>query len=192
MEKTITTLKKLNSLWLVLLTAIILLRVVPHIANAVPIFALLTTISSKNKFSKVRICLFTFFGVLLSDLALSLIHGYPLYGYYSIFTYTGYFLVIACSPSYKMRSGAVGLASVVTTVLFWTWTNLGVWLVGDIYPLNLDGLYQCYLMALPFLYSSLLANVVGAMILHLLGTSSSSTINLSSKKTVINTIITVN
>ena len=41
------------------------------------------------------------------------------------------------------------------SVVFYVVTNLGVWLVGDLYPRTLDGLATCYIAAIPFFRNTL-------------------------------------
>lgn len=49
-----------------------------------------------------------------------------------------------------------GLATVSGSLLFYVVTNFGVWLTpGGLYPHTLDGLIECYWMALPFFRNSL-------------------------------------
>ena len=41
------------------------------------------------------------------------------------------------------------------SLVFFVVTNLGVWLVGDLYPRTLDGLVTCYIAAIPFFRNTL-------------------------------------
>lgn len=50
---------------------------------------------------------------------------------------------------------AVGVAALSGSVVFFVVTNLGVWLVGDLYPRTLDGLVTCYIAAIPFFRNTL-------------------------------------
>lgn len=63
-------------------------------------------------------------------------------------------------------------AGVLGTVLYWTWTNIGFWLLMGIYPLTFEGLMLCFFMALPFLKLSLISTIafvpsVSIIALHL-------------------------
>lgn len=151
----------INKIYLVLLGfgSIVLLRVIPHIANCVPIFALLTWFTGKYNISKKTATLLTLAAILTSDLLLHVIYGYPIIGAYSLFTYSGFALVVALQLPQKLLANTI-----VATTVYWLWTNLGVWLVDGMYQINLEGLSLCYAMALPFLKYSLLANTVGAII----------------------------
>lgn len=46
------------------------------------------------------------------------------------------------------------------SVLFFLVTNLGVFLVQDLYPRSISGLVQCYVMALPFFQNSLAGDLL--------------------------------
>ena len=50
---------------------------------------------------------------------------------------------------------AVGVAAVSGSLFFFVVTNLGVWLVGDLYPRTFDGLVTCYIAAIPFFSNTL-------------------------------------
>jgi len=50
---------------------------------------------------------------------------------------------------------AIAVAAVSGSVVFYVVTNLGVWLVGDLYPRTLDGLATCYIAAIPIFRNTL-------------------------------------
>ena len=77
-----------------------------------------------------------------------------LIGFYDgiVFTWLGFLLVGLFGMTLRSQSnwfrvpfGALGAA-----VIFFTVSNFGVWLLGNMYPLTLAGLVACYEMALPF------------------------------------------
>ncbi len=49
---------------------------------------------------------------------------------------------------------------VVGNVLFFLWTNFGVWQIGGLYPHTMDGLILSYVMGLPFLRMQLIGTLV--------------------------------
>lgn len=50
---------------------------------------------------------------------------------------------------------------VAASLFFYVWTNFGVWLMWPkMYPMTPAGLWQCYVMGLPFLKYNLLGNLV--------------------------------
>ncbi len=48
----------------------------------------------------------------------------------------------------------------VSNLVFFAWTNFGVWHIGGLYPHTGAGLLESYIMALPFLRNQLLSTVV--------------------------------
>lgn len=165
MKNNIKSAQRYNSNYLVILSfcSILLLRIIPHIANCVPIFAILTFFSLNYKISKKAIILITLIAILISDLLLSVIHGYPIFGIYSLFTYSGFALVIIlCTKAFSRN--VLLINTIVATVVYWLWTNFGVWLADGIYNLDSTGLFFCYTVALPFLKYSMLANVIGVIL----------------------------
>ncbi|HKI21406.1 MAG TPA: DUF6580 family putative transport protein [Isosphaeraceae bacterium] len=55
------------------------------------------------------------------------------------------------------------------STLFFLTTNLATWAEGQNYPLTLPGLVQCYILALPFFGSTILADLLGTGLLFGLG-----------------------
>jgi hypothetical protein len=67
---------------------------------------------------------------------------------------------------YKIMA-SIGSA-IVFTIIFYLWTNFGVVATTNMYPHNLAGLMESYLMALPFLWNQLVGNIIFTPILLLL------------------------
>jgi hypothetical protein len=80
-----------------------------------------------------------------------------------IFTWGAFVLTALLGLWIKKHKSALrtGCASLVSALLFYLVSNLGVWLVGW-YPHSLDGLVRCYVMALPFLRNFTLATLIYA------------------------------
>lgn len=118
----------------------------------------------------------TFFIIILSsllaDLILSFLKGYPLFGYWSFFTITGFLWmalggknIMDSSSNTLNRPSLLGFFKSVggitfISVTFWLWTNFGVWVFEPFYSKNIAGLLQCLLFALPFLGKFLLGNLM--------------------------------
>lgn len=64
--------------------------------------------------------------------------------------------------------GSQGLG-IVSTLVFFLWTNLGVWLIGNMYVKDLSGLTLSYINAIPFLVNQLVGNLVIVPIVFVLG-----------------------
>ena len=54
--------------------------------------------------------------------------------------------------------------SIVSAVIFFIVTNFGAWLT--LYPHTIDGLRQCYILAIPFFRSSLLSTVAYSLVFY--------------------------
>lgn len=61
------------------------------------------------------------------------------------------------SLSFGLKMTGMGILS---SVVFFIWTNFGVWMGWDMYPHTISGLVQCYVMAIPFLKMNLGGNLV--------------------------------
>jgi hypothetical protein len=138
---------------LLLITILVISRIIPHIPNIAPIAAMSLFAGAKLPFRYAVI-------IPLGAMAVS---DYFL-GYHStmLFVY-GSFLVIAyigrLMRSNKSPWKIIG-ASLISSLLFFIVTNLGVFLAGDIYPRTVAGLVECYLAALPFFRNTIIGDVV--------------------------------
>ena len=56
-------------------------------------------------------------------------------------------------------------SSLASAVLFFIVTNLGVWLVGDLYSMTKEGFVECFVMAIPFFKWTLLSTVAYTVVL---------------------------
>lgn len=72
------------------------------------------------------------------------------------FAVIGLFGALFARTSIFVRVLAGGLGS---GIIFYLISNFGVWLMGGLYPQTMQGLIDCYVMALPFLRVSLLADL---------------------------------
>jgi hypothetical protein len=98
-------------------------------------------------------------GVLISDLALGLHSTLP-------FVYAGLAFgplfaawSTRSSSAFSQRMGRSLVAAGGASLGFFVLSNLGVFLVGGIYPMTWVGLVDCFVMALPFWRSSLIADL---------------------------------
>lgn len=60
--------------------------------------------------------------------------------------------------NYLLKATGLG---VISSIVFFIWTNFGVWLLDSwsMYPKTITGLFDAYIMGLPFLKSNLLGNL---------------------------------
>ncbi|MBF0386115.1 MAG: hypothetical protein HQL27_09655 [Candidatus Omnitrophica bacterium] len=66
----------------------------------------------------------------------------------------------------KKSFGTVFAGGVISAVLFFVVTNLGVWLLSGMYTLDLNGLSQCFTLAVPFFRSTLASTLLYTVVLY--------------------------
>ena len=131
----------------------VLFRLVPHLPNVTPITAaaLFSGVYFKDKRYAFAIPLAA---MLLSDIVI---------GFYwiSIFVYIAFALVSLIGIVFKKMNIKTVLLS---SISFFIITNLGVWLLS--YPKTLQGLTECYTLAIPFFRYSLIGDLFYSAILY--------------------------
>ena len=70
-------------------------------------------------------------------------------------------------------------------IIFFLFSNFGVWALSDLYIKNLEGLILCYTMAIPFLQSSLIGTIIFSIFIEFL-------LCLNNTKSFIRRINTIN
>lgn len=149
--------------------SLIFLKLFPHAPNFTPIFSflILATFYGANR---TLVAITTVATLAACDTLLNFQLGYPLWGTWMLFSYSGYLLIIFSANRIQlsdMKSNLI-LSTGLHTLGFWLWTNFGVWLTSGIYPISQNGFIACYIMALPFLGASALCNLLGTS-LYILG-----------------------
>ena len=132
----------------------ILSRFLPHPPNFTPIAAI-ALLSSKGFINRWVAFLIPIVSLFISDLFLGLHSTIP-------FVY-GSFILIALLGRYVKK---INIFSVLlSSSIFFLVTNLGVWLLH--YPLSIEGLFQCYILALPFFLNTVIGDLVyGALLIY--------------------------
>ncbi len=137
-------------------------RLLPHPANVTPLTAVaMMTAIELPWFISAPFLLST---LLVSDLLLASIHHYHAFGSWTLFTWSGYLLVMLAIKGYHRlphswpKTAWLG-GVLMVSLLYWLWTNFGCWLLSGLYPHNSTGLLTCYIAAIPFLRHSLLGNL---------------------------------
>jgi hypothetical protein len=144
---------RLITLALIIFTVAVF-RVLPHPPNVSPVAAM--ALFGGAYFSDKRVAfLVPFLALMLSDLILGL-HDTMLY------VYGGFALTVVIGFWIKkqMDTGRIAIAAVAASILFFLLTNFGVWVTSGLYPMNVDGLMQAYIAAIPFFQNSLMGNLV--------------------------------
>ncbi|QNL48587.1 hypothetical protein H8S90_17595 [Olivibacter sp. SDN3] len=98
------------------------------------------------------------------------------YGYFGkvILFYDGIFwvyfafalMVLIGSFIKRVSVLSVIAAALSSVIIHWLLTNFGVWLGGKLYPRNLQGLIDCYILAIPFEKNLLLGSLAYGGILY--------------------------
>ena len=131
----------------------VLFRLVPHLPNVTPIAAAAL-----------------FSGVFLSDKKLAFI--IPLAAMAISDMFLGFTLISLFVYSALILIGFIGIYSkkmsiktiLLSSISFFIITNFGVWLIW--YPKTLEGLVECYTLAIPFFRNSLIGDFVYSGILY--------------------------
>ena len=146
----------INKKQFIIITFIVIaavIRLFPHIPNVTPITAM-ALFSGVYFTDKKYAFIIPLFAMFLSDLFL----GFSLI---SLFVYAAFILV-----------GYIGIASkkmnvktiLISSISFFIITNFGVWLIG--YPKTVNGLLECYTLAIPFFRNSLMGDFFYAGVMY--------------------------
>jgi hypothetical protein len=127
-------------------------RLLPHAANVTPLYAV--ALFACAVFPRVWAVAIPLVAMIASDLLIGM-HGGVWY------TWTGMFAFAALGYGMRgrMATGRVMASSLAGSVVFYLWTNFGVWLGSSMYPQNAAGLLASYAAALPFFRNSLLGDL---------------------------------
>lgn len=121
----------------------VLLRLIPHIPNFAPItaIALFGGIYLEKKYA------------IMLPLLIMLISDYFL-GFHDtiLFVYLSFILsgLLGLWARRQKTAGRILFVTLLSSVLFFVITNLGVWLVSGMYEKSPKGLLEAFLLALPF------------------------------------------
>ena len=152
--------KLLNGKMILAMAVGIVGRLIPHIPNVTPLLGL--SLFSGANLSRFQAFLTVLLTLAISDVALAFMHGYSIFSFWTLFTYSGFVAIMFIGSRYaRALSRLSGLLYVFSASFgFWLWTNFGVWLVGGLYPKTFSGLGFCYVAALPFLRNAMIGDVV--------------------------------
>lgn len=135
-----------------LILAAVASRIIPHPFNFTPMIAVALFAGAKYR-EKTWSVFIPVVAFLISDAILSYINHYELFHDTIFFTYGSMLLIILLGRSLntgKLNIGRTIGISLSSSLIFFIITNFGVWLFGNMYTLNLNGLIQCYILAIPF------------------------------------------
>ena len=142
---------KVFILLIIILAAIT--RFIPHPPNFTPLIAM-GIFGGAYIHNRSLAVLIPIGAMFLSDLFLPS-HGtvYFVYGSLLLVTILGMIL----NKKITIKNCTITVLS--SSFLFFLITNFGVWLTSSYYPKNIDGIFACYTMALPFLGNTLIGTL---------------------------------
>ena len=127
-------------------------RLLPHPSNVTPVLALCAwsfcffrKVDSENVNTKVLAMIVPLGFMIVSDYFIKF-HPTMLWVYGSLMIIIG--LGIVFRPN-KSLFHSLGLGAFIST-LFFVITNFGIWAQGSLYPQTVEGLKNCFTMAIPF------------------------------------------
>jgi hypothetical protein len=152
---------RVNRLTLLAISLVIIgvvLRIIPHTANFAPVGAIALFAGAVLSF---RTALWLPLSIMVaSDLIIGL---HPTVA----FTWGGFLLVALFGTLLRNQSNLVRapLGALGAALIFFIVSNYGVWLEGKLYPPTWQGLVECYTLALPFLRTSLVADIAYSVLI---------------------------
>lgn len=138
---------------LILLAAVS--RLLPHPANFTPIAAM--ALVGGVYFEKKYALIIPLVALFISDIFIGFHSTVPfVYGSFILIGLVGIWL-----KSHKKPLPILG-CTIFSSLLFFVITNFGVWLTGGgwFYPKTLEGLIECYVMAIPFFRNSIIGDLI--------------------------------
>ena len=128
-------------------------RIFPHPPNFTPILALAIFGGAylPNRIVALSLPILAMF---LSDVII---------GFHSqIFAVYGSIILLSYLGNMVEKKNILNLTitGIAGSLIFFIVTNFSVWLGGKLYPLNIDGLIQCYTMAIPFFHNTLISTFI--------------------------------
>ena len=135
-------------------------RLIPHPPNFTPVVAV--AIMSGYLFKNIYIS----FAVLITSMLLA----DAFIGFYKNMFFVYFSLILISYIFYKISSNInsknLFIFSLLGTIVFFIISNFGVWILGGLgpnnlpYDKNLNGLLECYILAIPFIKNTMLSTLV--------------------------------
>ncbi|HMV43336.1 MAG TPA: hypothetical protein PK079_20670 [Leptospiraceae bacterium] len=142
-----------------LITVAAFSRLLPHPGNFTPVMAI-ALFSGATILSKRESLLVPFLAMLISDAIIGFHSLIPVvYACMAVITIMGWYL-----KDNRSFSRTLGF-SLIGAVLFFIVTNFGVWATSGMYEKSLNGLIQCYILAIPFFQNTLASTLIYSLVL---------------------------
>jgi hypothetical protein len=136
-----------------LFLAAVLSRFVPHYWNLTLTGAVFVFAGSYFNDRKVAVVLM-FLSMLVSDFFI---------GFHNqlLSVYAGFFLMVMMGSFLNMASSRLRIFGVafLASLVFFIVSNFGVWREGQLYPMTISGLIECYVMGIPFFGRQMIGDV---------------------------------
>lgn len=145
---------RIFSLFLLIIFTLCLSRILPHPPNFTPIISL--AVMGPFLFGGLLASLIcVILSMFLSDLVIG-VHSSMVQIYIIIA------LITLIFNRYKnnFNKSNVFFFSIYGSTIFFIVSNLNVWLFSNIYTKNLEGLINCYFMAIPFFHNTIISTVI--------------------------------
>ena len=140
-------------------------RLIPHLPNVTPLTSLCLVAGAL--FSRRLAVTLMLIIAALSNVLLAYTYGYAVWGWWSLFTYSGFIAMIGLGTrlSSELPLTKTWMYTLGSSLGFWLWTNFGTWLVSGMSPQSLAGFTACYVAGLPFLRNAMLGTTTWLLIL---------------------------
>ena len=135
------------------------LRLVPHPPNFTPIGAM-ALFSGAYLGRKVLAFVAPLGALLLSDLVLGFYHGQA-----TVYFSVALIVMIGMATLTRRTALRIGAAALLSSILFFVVTNLGMWAFSGIYPRTATGLEACFIAAIPFFQNTIAGDLFYATLL---------------------------
>jgi hypothetical protein len=148
-----------------LILAVSLIRLFPHQPNFTPIGAMAlfggTYIANKR-----WAILLPLIALLFSDIVLEIYNGT---GFHATMPFVYGSLVVISMLGFLLRKRVqrqtIMVSSLVGSIIFFLLTNFGTWATEGIYEHSLNGLFNCYVMGIPFFKGTIMGDLFYNLIL---------------------------
>ena len=139
-------------------------RLIPHPPNATSLVTM--SLFTGQQLSRRISFIVLLVSLLLSDLLLHFLIGYPIFGAWTFFSYSAFTVIVWLGR--KLPKGfSTHLFFYITgsSLAFWLWTNFGTFIFSSLYTHTLNGFFECYIAALPFLRNQLLGDLGWSLVI---------------------------
>ena len=134
---------------------VLIFRIIPHPPNFTPVIALSLYLPIIFGLWSLPFCIL---GFAITDYFV---------GFHSLLIWTWGSLVLVGLIS-KFSKNIINRLTLafLGSLIFFAFSNLGVWLAGSYYEPNIEGLITCYIMAIPFFTNTLISTMTFAIFIE--------------------------